>query len=97
MNPRMACSMKNNQRGGFFTVGFNATGIVRERLYPRRLPLARPEPGGHSSAFLCRSPLAYRDVGKGREQDAEALPAKRCWSNRPQAGSYINLVKAAYF
>ena len=23
----------------------------------------------------CRSPLAYRDVGKGREQDAEALRA----------------------
>ena len=44
-----------------------------------------------------RSPLAYTDVGKGREQDAEALRAIlligdfiACFAivSRPQAGSY---------
>ena len=44
----------------------------------------------------CKSPLAYREVGKGREQDAEALRAiwavtievVALFAIRPQAGSY---------
>ena len=51
----------------------------------------------------CKSPLAYREVGKGREQDAEALRAiwavtievVALFAIRPQAGSYIYFGQAA--
>ena len=46
--------------------------------------------------LIRRSPLAYRDVGKGREQDAEALRANSTMvvetdiliDIRPRTGSY---------
>jgi hypothetical protein len=31
---------------------------------------------GELLALSCRSAVAYRDVGEGREQDAEASPAR---------------------
>ena len=42
-------------------------------LIERERPWARP-PFRPPSTY-CKSVLAYRDVGKGREQDAEALGA----------------------
>jgi hypothetical protein len=31
---------------------------------------------GHCNILFCRSAVAYRDVGEGRKQDAEASPAR---------------------
>ena len=33
-------------------------------------------PDGEVLAKACRSAVAYKDVGEGREQDAEASPAR---------------------